>query len=160
MQVKSGAQCEVKEQGQLATISVETEHYVYWARQPVPVFLALVPSTGTADCPDCIYIVDFSEYVVCGVFNALTPEDVPKTVTLKSSHVIRVGHLEDIGVLVAQLVPRGHALLQSRYGVIGATPAPYGGYIYTTPFFPVSRVRTVILDQIRRTSVLSLIFLL
>src|SRR5262245_63391848 len=43
MQVKSGDQCRVIENGNSARCSFTIEHLEYWYRQPVPVFAALVP---------------------------------------------------------------------------------------------------------------------
>lgn len=68
LQVKAGGQCERDATGNEASCRFSSDQLEYWARQPVPVFAALVPT----DCPSRsepdVYIVDVTTQILFGEF--------------------------------------------------------------------------------------------
>src|ERR1035437_5277106 len=77
LQVKAGDQCRLDAGAERASCSFEIEHLNYWARQPVPVFAALVPAEWPVPREPDIYIVDITTQSVLNSFPS-----TPNTVTL------------------------------------------------------------------------------
>jgi len=64
LQVKAGNQCQVDSSSTYASCRFQLDHIEYWARQPVPVFAALVPTAWPAQSEPHIYIVDITTWIL------------------------------------------------------------------------------------------------
>ena len=152
LQVKTGSQCRVSKSGDYASCSFKAKHISYWARQPVPVFAALVPKPETENS---------KIYIIC-VTDQLLREEVTdrKTRTLRSDFSIDPGSTEeDICYLLETRVPRSTALMSCKAGVVAALPYLYPQNSDWVPLAPVATYEHEILRQIHSTAAFSILFL-
>lgn len=153
VQVKAGKQCRLS--GNSAWCSFQVDHLQYWSRQPVPVFAALVPVDWPVRTEPNVYLVDITSQLLDGVQDRVGVNSA----TLESNHVLRAGHAQDVQRFLLEWVPASAARLQCRNGIVASLPTPVQGYVTTSPLIPVVKFKKSILDQIRRTAALSIIFL-
>lgn len=153
VQVKAGSQCQVVRDRESASCSFKVEHLVYWRRQPVPVFAALVPVDWPVTDEPAVYIVDITSQLL---------DKEPSgsdSVTLKSDYVWHAGNCEDVRQFLGRAVPAAAARLQCRNGVVASMPRLEPSYVISFPTVPVSRFKNEISHQIRRTAAFSIWFL-
>lgn len=155
VQVKTGKKCKVNGDESAASYPFKVDDLKYWARQPVPVFAALVPGDWPPEEVDHpVYIVDLT--------SRLLEEDSwgrQGTKTLSSSIKWEAGNREDVRGFLSREMPDTWARLLIRYGMVGQVPTPHPQYIEEAPSVPVSKYQRKILDQVRRTAALSILFL-
>lgn len=142
VQVKGGNQVSVRD-GR-AQCSVKAHHLRYWERQPVPVYIFLVPP-AQLHALDTVYVISLARVSI------KEPLD-QDTVTLASNLVYTIEGTPSLDDFVDTSVRIDHVLLEARRGVDIPLPQPKPGYYQTsvkgfrTPFVP----RYV--DQIRRSA--------
>jgi hypothetical protein len=153
LQVKAGDQCQVDSSSTYASCRFQRDHIDYWARQPVPVFAALVPTAWPAQSDPHIYIVDITTWIL------LNPELAPHdSFTLRSDHHWLPGDRESVQAFLRTEVPKTTARLQVSRGVVAHSPTPTPQYVQMIPFVPVTRFKDQILLQLRRTAAYSILF--
>ena len=153
VQVKAGAQCRLSQDLQTASCAFDVDRLVYWSRQPVPVFAALVPVDWPVQREPDVYAVDITAQLLGGLSTG------GNSVTLVSDYVWRAGNREDVQRFLAQAIPASVARLQCRNGVVASMPTLRPNYVVTSPSVPVFRFRAEIMNQLRRTAALSVMFL-
>jgi Domain of unknown function (DUF4365) len=155
LQVKAGDQCHVDSSSTYASCRFQRDHIEYWARQPVPVFAALVPTAWPAQCEPHIYIVDITTWIL---FNReFDPHD---SFTLRSDHHWPPGDRKSVRAFLRTEVPKATARLQVSRGVVAHAPTPTPQYVQTIPLVPVTQFKDRILLQLRRTAAYSILFTL
>ena len=153
VQVKAGKQCKKDPAAKIASCRFRCDHLVYWARQPVPVFAALVPTDWPVRRNPDVYIVDITTHVLLAGI-----PDTQSFVTLCSNYHWPVGDTGPVQEFLAQVVPDTTARLQCSRGVVAASPTPTPQYVRKTPVVPVTRFKDKILDQLRTTAANSVLF--
>jgi hypothetical protein len=151
VQVKSGKQCKVSHDLASASTSLEIEKLRYWKQQPVPVFVALVPTKWPPAETD-IYIIDITEWLLS---NEL-PEQTKLTLT--SNHRLRANSSGDITRLLEGVVPKTSAQANVARGVITSTPTLDPAYVQQVPYVPVNAFMGNILNQLRTTANHAILF--
>jgi len=153
VQVKTGSQCKLNVDESAASFSFEVRHLRYWARQPVPVYAALLPLEWPVQRDPDVYVVDLTSWFL--------EHEVPQsgTVRLHSTTVWGAGEHGQVEEFVRRAVPQAFARLQCRNGVVVHIPTRTPEYVKTFPHLPVSRFQEHILVQIRRTAAFSVLFL-
>lgn len=155
LQVKAGDQCQVDSSSTYASCRFQHDHIEYWARQPVPVFAALVPTAWPAQSEPHIYIVDITTWIL---FN---PEfNSHNSFTLRSDHHWPPGDRESVQAFLRKEVPEAAARLQVSRGVVAHSPTSTPQYVQRIPLVPVARFKDQILRQLRRTAAYSILFTL
>ena len=151
VQVKAGRQCKVAEHGLSASCSLETKHLWYWYRQPVPVFVALVPTEWPVRSDPAVFVVDVTSYLMEHPF--------PQTdsLTMHSQFVWKPEDQDAIRDFLKTVVPVVSAKTLWRQGVIARIPTLQPEYVQSSPLPPLSGYRKQILHQIRKTAALSII---
>lgn len=147
LQVKSGNQCKVSKDRSYASCTFDIQHLLYWSRQPVPVFVALVPVDWPVEQDPDIYIVDLT-------LKNLEWE-IPNTqdsVTYKSDYRWAAGDRNAVEYFLYNIVPADAARLEFKKGVIGSVPTLDVQYEQQIPVHSVLRFLPNILDQMRRTA--------
>lgn len=153
LQVKAGDQCQVDPSSRYASCRFQRDHIEYWARQPVPVFAALVPTAWPAQSEPQIYIVDITTWIL---FN---PQPDPyDSITLRSDHHWSPGDRESVQAFLRTEVPNTTARLQISRGVVAPSPSPTPQYVQRIPLVPVIRFKDQILRQLRTTAANSMLF--
>lgn len=147
VQVKAGEQCKVGPERLTASCRFDRDHILYWMRQPVPVFAALVPTDWPIRKEPDIYIVDITSKVL---LNAIP--NTQASITLVSDYLWPAGDFSSITEFLARVVPDTTARLQCSKGIISASPTPMPQYVRTTPVVPVLRFKDVVRNQIRTTA--------
>lgn len=147
IQVKSGAQCKLSEDKSSASCRFDRQHLDYWRRQPVPVFVALVPTLWPVTQNPDVFIVDITR-------DLLVETEVASQAgrKLRSCRVWRSGVREDVRDFLREHVPTTAALLQCRNGVIAQVPQVESSYINKIPLPPIVHFRDQLLSQLRRTA--------
>ncbi len=148
VQVKAGAQCRLSEDGSSATFSFDHDHLRYWWRQPVPVFVALVPVDWPVDREPDVHLIDVSG----DLLRRHGAPDGPGSMALPSTLTWRAGDRGAVKQFLTDLVPAAAARLQVRHGMVAGTPSLVPRYETTVPHVPVSLFKEEILDQIRHTA--------
>ena len=154
IQVKAGDQCERSPEGGSASCRFKLDHLSYWARQPVPVFAALVPCEWPVRSEPDIYLVDITTRTLFGVPGS------HDSITLSSDYHWRAGEREAVRTFLREVVPATTARLQVSKGVVAPSPTPTPQYVRTTPLVPVARFKEVILHQVRTTAANAVLFAL
>lgn len=153
IQIKAGAQCRLNQDGQSASYQFEVEDLVYWNRQPVPVFAALVPvNWPVSEDPD-VFIIDLTFQLLLGI------QGGSRYVTLPSNYTWPAGDRNCVKQFLKVAVPFDVARLQCRSGIVGSIPTLHPSYVQHSPIVPVSRFMEPILRQIRTTAANSIDFL-
>jgi hypothetical protein len=155
LQVKAGEQCKRDTSHNAASCIFELDHLKYWARQPVPVFAALVPVEWPVLSEPDIYIVDITSQFLLGTF----PES-QNALTLWSYHQWPAGDRTSVQEFLRYDVPDTTARLQVSRGMVADTPTPTPQYVQTRPGVPVLRFQDEIRYQLRRTAANAIIFAL
>jgi len=127
IQVKAGDQCERSITGSGASCRFKIDHLSYWARQPVPVFAALVPCAWPVEIEPDIYIIDITTSNLLGVRAS------GDWATLASNQEWRAGDPEGVRQFLRDVVPATTARLQVSRGVVAASPTLAPKYVRTTP---------------------------
>jgi hypothetical protein len=153
LQVKAGDQCKLDTRAERASCSFEIEHLNYWARQPVPVFAALVPTEWPVRREPDIYVIDITTQ---SLLNNLT--FTQETVTLWSDYRWPAGERSPVQQFLMDLVPDTTARLQVSKGVIAYSPTPTPQYVQRSPAVPVLKFKDQIQDQLRRTAANAILF--
>ncbi len=153
VQVKAGGQCRLAADKKSARCRFERVHLSYWARQPVPVFAALVPTTWPVRSKPLVYIVDLTRYLI--------ESGVPKSkgVSLTSTSMLNPQDQESVLQFLREDVPRSHAILKCRDGVVANVPMQTPQYIQQYPEMPIKKHLHAIYHQIRRTGALALVLM-
>ncbi|PIV06107.1 MAG: hypothetical protein COS57_05170 [Syntrophobacterales bacterium CG03_land_8_20_14_0_80_58_14] len=152
VQVKAGNQCKKDPSSESARCSFKRSELEYWARQPVPVFAALVPTEWPPQSDPDIYIVDITTWSLFEDFSAR------KEPTLHSNYHWPAKNTESVKTFLTKVVPESTARLQISKGVIEASPVLTRQYVRSIPAVPVSRFKDKILNQIRTTATNSILF--
>ncbi len=159
LQVKSGDQCCVGSDGDVARHSFRVSDLRYWAAQPVPVFVALVPvETWPPDKEPRVYVVDLTRQLVEGILDKKLAKDGGE-VTLRSDLIWTPGNPQRIRDFLDEVLPEANALLGLRDGVVLPEPTLRRQYVEAFSPFPVDRFQRHILAQIRRTAAFSILSL-
>jgi len=153
LQVRAGDQCHVAKDGSYASCSFDVRHLQYWFRQPVPVFVALVPTAWPVRTQPAIYIIPISTLLLFGV----TANG--QSTTFRSEILWQPGDQEAIRRFLSQTVPEATARLDCRKGIVASTPQLPTQYVQSFPQVPVDRFQEQILNQIRVTAAMSILFL-
>lgn len=153
LQVKAGDQCRRDLSANIASCTFELDHLDYWARQPVPVFAALVPSGWPVLQEPDIYIIDITTQI-------LTKNFLPtqQTVTLRSDDFWPAGDRTPVLEFLMRWVPNATARLQVSKGVVADSPTPTAQYVQTRPQVPALRFKDQIQYQLRRTASNAILF--
>lgn len=155
VQVKAGQQCRLSSDGSTASFGFSTDHLRYWARQPVPVFAALVPCARPEDAERApVYVVDVTDFVL--------EHGVPanqKSKTIGSKYLWRGADDPAVAHFLKQRVPECTALIQCLQGFVAPMPNLMNPFISSWPTAPVHRYQHEIQGQIRRTAAMSIMFL-
>lgn len=140
----------IQENENEASFSFDVGHLDYWKRQPVPVFVFLVPIVSLdSKEPSKIYVIDFTRHIL---ENKQCPQ---KYCTLKSTFCIQ--NDDDLERFISELVLIDSALLKIREGVISPAPSLDPSYEINFPLnLPIQYIGTI-LQQIRRTSAMAII---
>jgi len=154
LQVKAGDQCRLDAGAERASCSFEIEHLNYWARQPLPVFAALVPAEWPVPREPDIYIVDITTQSVLNSFPS-----TQNTVTLWSDYRWPVGQRSLVQQFLMRVVPETTARLQVSKGVIAHSPTQTPQYVQYSPAVPVLKFKDEIQRQLRRTAAYAILFL-
>ena len=168
VQVKSGEQIKVAPDRETATIRVTWADLGYWRRQPLPIFLFLVPPGKRGQRPSSFYVVDFTRWmlennimIIPGggwapdslIVEELTrlhagPPPVKETLRGKKCKATK----EDLRLFLGNTVPKATAMLAIGNGVSLHVPeldeTSYGRVsmsCYRAPYY------VKVIDQIRRT---------
>jgi len=152
VQVKSGDQCKVAADGETCSCSFSTAHLAYWARQPVPVFAALVPVEWPVKNEPRIYIVDLTKHLLSGHLKM-----DQQTQTLSSHEWWTPGNSLDVPYFLNSTVPHSVAVLKCREGMIASIPTLEPQYFKQIPSPEVERYSDEILRQLRTTASWSII---
>jgi hypothetical protein len=153
VQVKTGKQCKVRGDGSSFGCSFEKKHLLYWYRQPVPVFAALVPTDWPPIPPDqTIYVVDVTSHLIEN-----PPPETP--LTLYSDWVWRPEDQDSIRDFLRKVVPFVSAKMMCKIGVVAQMPTVRPSYVQYSPRLPVGRYQDQILHQIRKTAAFSIMFM-
>jgi Domain of unknown function (DUF4365) len=155
LQVKAGDQCKVDAEADRASCSFEIEHLNYWARQPVPVFAALVPVEWPVRREPDVYIVDITTQCILSSLSS-----TQKSLTLTSNYRWPVGQRAGVQEFLMQVVPDTTARLQVSKGVIAHSPTPTPEYVQNSPSVPVLKFKDQIQHQLRRTAANAILFLI
>ena len=153
LQVRAGNQCRVDVDGSSASCRFTVDHLEYWFRQPVPVFAALVPTEWPVRQEPDIYIIDITTSLLMGL-----PAQAQETVTLDSQYCWPAGNLVSVQQFLELVVPETTARLEVSKGVIAAAPTSVPQYVQRRPYVPVRRFKQKILDQLRVTAALGILF--
>lgn len=153
IQVKAGDQCRVDPSSRSASCRFQRDQLEYWARQPVLVFAALVPTAWPAQSEPHIYIVDITTTIL---FNPLP--DLQDTFTLRSDYHWPPGDRNSVQAFLRAEVPNTTARLQISRGVVAPSPTLTPQYVQMTPVVPVTRFKDQILRQLRTTAANSILF--
>jgi len=151
VQVKSGKQVGVLDDGRRARCRFRTEDLEYWSRQPVPVFAFLVPHSDNRSCHSrTVFVVNLTKVLLT------TPLPEEKTKTLYSDLCIQCSNLEDTQRFLATDVSHTSALMHIKYGVVGMLPVLEDSYIRQAVNDLCAPYALAIEKQIRRTAAFSL----
>ena len=153
VQVKTGSQCKVAKNGLSAHCSLGSKHLRYWYRQPVPVFVALVPTPWPVHSDPKIFVVNVTSYLIESSF----PD--ADSLTLHSSFVWEPGNQEVIRDFLKTEVPFVSAQMLCRQGVIAPIQTLRPEYVQRSPLPPVNLYRDEIFHQVRKTAAFSIISL-
>jgi hypothetical protein len=153
LQVKAGDQCKRDPDGEIASCRFGSDHLDYWARQPVPVFAALVPSPWPVLQEPDIYVVDITTHIL---INSGAPTQ--QSLLLRSNHWWPVGDRDSVRTFLTHVVPDTTAQLQVSKGIVADSPTPTSQYVQTRPRVPVLRFKDKILHQLRTTAAFALLF--
>jgi hypothetical protein len=153
LQVKAGNQCSRDPSGDSASCSFDLDHLDYWARQPVPVFAALVPSDWPVIREPDIYVIDITTQTLLN-----TPPTNQKTFMLRSDYRWPVADRDSVRTFLMQVVPDTTARLQVSKGIVADSPTPTSQYVQTRPRVPVARFKDKILHQLRTTAAFAILF--
>lgn len=154
VQVKAGAQCRTDENDEFATCPFSRAHLDYWARQPVPVFAALVPVAWPVQDEPCVYLVDVTGYILEQEMRG----PGRASLSLKSSYRWPAHDAASVGRFLREAVPEVTARLRCKLGTVAPIPTATPSYVNRVPPVPVRRFRRQILDQIRRTAAFGIFF--
>jgi hypothetical protein len=153
LQVRAGNQCKVEVDRSSASCRFTSDHLEYWFRQPVPVFAALVPSEWPVRREPDIYIIDITTSLLMGLRGP-----AQETVTLDSHHCWPAGNSDSVQHFLEVVVPATTARLEVSKGVIASAPTSAPQYVQRRPYVPVRRFKQKILDQLRVTAALGILF--
>lgn len=154
LQIKAGGQCEQDATGNTAKCRFSAAQLAYWARQPVPVFAALVPTDWPTQGEPCVYVIDLTSQILFGVVSGSGA-----SLTLSSDHIWRAGDQKSIREFLAETVPVATARLQISKGVVADIPTLTPQYVRTRPLVPVLQFKESILAQLRVTAATSILFM-
>lgn len=154
LQVKAGNQCAVSSSN-TASCRFTKEELLYWRRQPVPVFAALVPTEWPVVAEPDVYIVDITTHIL---FSEGT--GTQQSFALQADYHWPAGEQEPVRAFLADVVPITTARLHIANGVVASKPTPAPRYERQTPFVPVIRFEKQIRDQLRTTAANSILFAL
>jgi Domain of unknown function (DUF4365) len=147
IQVKAGDQCRVDPSSRSASCRFQRDQLEYWARQPVPVFAALVPTAWPARSEPHIYIVDITTTMLSNFL-----PDLQNSCMLRSDYHWPPGDRASVQAFLRTEVPNTTARLQIAGGVVAPSPTPTPQYVQMTPVVPVTRFKDRILRQLRTTA--------
>lgn len=153
IQVKAGEQCTVHSET-IASCSFDLDHLRYWAKQPVPVFAALVPTDWRPKQVPDVYVVDITTQLLFG-----RADSESKSITLHSDYHWPKGNWECVRKFLTEDVPDSTARLQCSKGVVAPSPTSTPKYLRRIPEVPVARFKKYIQDQLRVTAAYSVLFL-
>jgi hypothetical protein len=153
VQVKAGAQCVLTADRSSGSCSFSVGHLEYWYRQPVPVFAALVPVNWPVTEEPDVYIIDITSQLLSGVPGG------PASVNLRSDYIWKARERDDVRRFLLDAVPAATARLQCRNGLVASIPTLRPKYERSSPAVPITRFKSRILEQIRRSAALSILFL-
>src|ERR1700675_2189536 len=153
LQVKAGDQCKLDTGAERASCRFEIDHLSYWARQPVPVFAALVPTEWPVRREPDIYVIDITTQ---NLLNNLP--FTQEKVTLWSDYRWPTGERGSIQQFLMHIVPDTTARLQVSKGVIASSPTPTPQYVQRSPAVPVLRFKDQIQCQLPRTAANAILF--
>ncbi|HUT95940.1 MAG TPA: DUF4365 domain-containing protein [Thermoguttaceae bacterium] len=164
VQVKTGGKCKLSKDGSgnTATYSFKKQDLRYWEKQPVPVFAALVPMEWPPQEEPIVYVVNLTRKFLERNPNGRSPKKggrETKTVTLRSDLCWRPREPDDIRRFFEKELPEAHAHILLKHGIVAPGPTLQPQYVQKFTSFPVSSFRKEILQQLRRTAALSIIFL-
>lgn len=155
VQVKAGQeQINILANGEGASCTFEVDHLRYWYRQPVPVYVALVPlEWPVVDVPH-VYIVYVSDQLIENpdLMNGTTRN-------LRSDYILSPGDQQSITDFLQNIVPQSTARLQCKAGIVSSVPTLQPNYVQILPNVPIPIFQREILFQLRRTSAFSIIFM-
>jgi hypothetical protein len=150
IQVKTGRQCSVHPASGTASCRFKRDHLEYWQRQPVPVFVAMVPTVSPSFLAPDTYIVDVTTQFIMG--------HLRRGRTLRSDYHWPASSDVAVSEFLTQVVPTSTAMLQCSRGVVTAAPTPTPRYEHCIPLVPVTQFMNHILCQLRTTATFSILF--
>lgn len=152
VQVKAGAsQITVSEDGSRAKCQLKAEHLRYWSRQPVPVCVAMVPTSWPVQDEPAVYIADISSLSIAGLIpQAACP-------TIESDLKWEPDDRQAVVDFLSTVVPHTDARLLCRFGVVGSVKSLDHQYTQAVPYVPAGTHLPQILMQLRRTAAMSII---
>ena len=153
IQVKAGEQCKLDEGGTSVSCRFDTEHLMYWRRQPVPVFAALVPSDWPPEAEPDVWIIDVTTKLIFGDISS-----AGSSAMLRSDYQWPPGARAPVQSFLRDTVPVTTARLQCYRGIVAAVPTLTPEYVRNTPPVPVLRFKDNIRDQLRTTAANSIFF--
>ncbi len=154
VQVKCGASNYIRLQDDSASFSFASRHLAYWMKQPMPVFVALVPlEEWPPEQIPPVYVVDVTSQCIGRVI------ETEESITLKSDFCWN-NDPTDVTTFLNDAVPTASARLMCQAGVVRYKPSIRQTYTVQVPSIPVARFADQIRQQIRQTAALSIMFLL
>jgi hypothetical protein len=155
VQVKAGKQCRPLKK-QRVSCNFEHNKLVYWSRQPVPVFAALVP---IAKWPakthgNDIYIIDLTDQLL----SKSILQRKSKNHRLRSNIYWPKDNIDCVESFLKEIVPATFAKQQISRGVIERIPTLTKNYFQEIPNVPVLDYTREIINQLRITAASSIIF--
>lgn len=153
VQVKAGSQCRLDDAEQRASCRFDRDDLLYWSRQPVPVFAALVPAAWPPRHEPDIYIADTTTFIIFGRCPAGN-----HSATIPSAYRWAAGDQDAVRSFLSAVVPNTTARLQCAAGVVAASPTLVPSYVRSAPAVPVTRFMPEILDQLRTTAARAVLF--
>lgn len=151
VQVKAGAsQIEENAERTEAKCRLKTKHLAYWFRQPVPVYVAMVPTSGPVLPEPNVYIADISSWTV---MNGLPDE---ATTLIVSDLAWSPEDQDAVKRFISQTVPLTDARLLCRQGVVAPTKTLRSQYTRAVPIVPAARYQQEIVTQLRQTAAMAI----
>jgi Domain of unknown function (DUF4365) len=147
VQVKCGDErIKIAKDNSYAYYSFKREHLYYWSKQPIPVFVFLVPYKLNYDKENyIIYVVDITDQV-----HRLDILKTNKPTTLNSN--LKIENDNNLSEFIFNHVPYSSAVQKISYGIVSFIPSIKPSYMKSRPIGLVKNHVDKILNSIRTTS--------
>lgn len=126
VQVKCGGQIHVLPNGRV-TCNLKSKHLSYWSRQPVPVFVFLVPGVAK-NRPERLHVIDVTRLMATGAPSG------QKTMSLESDATYDLSPSSDPAGFLNGALTAAHVLHAClRHGICEPFPELFPGYVQQFP---------------------------